>query len=49
MEGEYSEKKPIRESFSQEFDSLPDADVDLFQKIPKRYIVAAMAFLGFCK
>ncbi|CAD5112545.1 DgyrCDS1756 [Dimorphilus gyrociliatus] len=47
----FDERRSIRKSFSQELNELGPADdepLKLTQKIPKRYIVAALAFLGFC-
>ena len=50
MESKYSEKRPIRESFSHDLRDQTYMDTDSwYQRIPKRYIVSMMAFLGFCK
>lgn len=48
MEPAYDEKTAIKESFSQEpFDVPMSSSRSCFQKIPKRYIMAFMTFLGF--
>jgi len=50
MEPAYDEKTAIKESFSQEpFDGPMSSSRSWFQKIPKRYIMAFMTFLGFGK
>lgn len=52
---DYDEKTAIKRSYSRELNMpLPDEakplrDRNFFEKIPKRYIVAFMAFLGFCE
>ncbi|XP_014678873.1 PREDICTED: sialin-like [Priapulus caudatus] len=52
---EYSERSAIKKTFSQESDSRQalfasksDQACAFFQRFPKRYLLAVMAFLGFC-
>ena len=50
--GDYNERTAIRHSFSQEMaekdEEPPTEHVPFYQRFPKRYVVACMAFLGFC-
>ncbi|XP_077989953.1 vesicular glutamate transporter 1-like [Glandiceps talaboti] len=50
MQEIYSERSSIRSAYSHEFEERKAVTgmENCFQKIPKRYILAVMGFLGFC-